>query len=578
MNSRKKAATAATAALVLVLMAGIALAQTPQDPQATPLGAAFTYQGKLEVSGAPYSGACDMIFGLYDIISGGTALGTVTRTAVPVDEGVFTAPLDFGASAFDGNARWLEIQVRCPAGGGTYQVLAPRQTLTATPYALYAARAANAWAVAGNAGTSTGKNYLGTSDNAALEIKVNAARVLRLEPNATSPNLLGGYSGNWLTAGVYGATVGGGGLSTMLNRVTDSAGTVGGGVNNQAGDNAGDPADKPAATVGGGSSNTASGAVSTVAGGYGNVAGGSNAAVGGGYLNTAGGDYAMVAGGSANAASGTYATVSGGTTNAASGLNATVGGGGNNTAEGENATVGGGSWVSARGAEATASGGRANAASGDRATVAGGHNNRAAAVGASVGGGIDNVAGGVTGAIGGGYFNTTRGDYATVGGGDTNSADSAYSTIPGGNRAKTTHYGEMAYASGSFSSLGDAQASLYVLRRETTSDGIWQDLYLDGSGTLLILSGNRTVTFDVEIAARSSGGESAGYHCWGAFELVGTITTPLGSSCWAHGEDDAAWDVRISVDQTYDALLVQVMGHGESIRWVAVMRTAEVSW
>ena len=67
------------------------------------------------------------------------------------------------------------------------------------------------WSLTGNAGTTPGTNYLGTSDNQALELKVNGARALRLEPNATSPNLIGGYSGNWFTPGVYGATIGGGG-------------------------------------------------------------------------------------------------------------------------------------------------------------------------------------------------------------------------------------------------------------------------------------------------------------------------------------------------------------------------------
>lgn len=578
MRSWKAARTAVAAALVLALMAGIALAQTPRSPEATPLGAAFTYQGKLEVSDAPYSGTCDMVFGLYDILSGGAALGTVTKTGVSVDQGIFTVPLDFGVFAFTGDARWLEIQVRCPAGGGTYQVLAPRQALTATPYALYAARAANAWSLAGNAGTSPGKSYLGTSDNEALEIKVNAARVLRMEPNATSPNLLGGYSGNWLTSGVYGATVGGGGLSTMLNRVTDSAGTVGGGVNNQAGDNAGDAADRPAATVGGGSSNTASGAVSTVAGGYGNVAGGSNASVGGGYLNSAGGNYATAAGGSSNAAGGSYATVSGGNDNTAGGDESTVGGGRINVAGGERATIAGGYNNLASEPNATVGGGYQNYATGGAATVGGGIINTADGTGATVGGGTDSSAMSAYATVGGGQWNQATGEYATVSGGGWNRATGEYSAVVGGSDARASHYGEMAHASGAFANAGDAQASLYVLRRETTSDGIWQDLYLDGSSTLFILSGNRTVTFDIEIVARSSGGESAGYHCWGAIELVGTTTTPLGSSCWAHGEDDAAWDVRLGVDQTVDALLVQVLGHGESIRWVAVMRTAEVSY
>jgi hypothetical protein len=54
-----------------------------------------------------------------------------------VANGLFTIPdLDFGGSAFTGEARWLAISVRCPAGSGRHTALDPRQALTAAPYAL----------------------------------------------------------------------------------------------------------------------------------------------------------------------------------------------------------------------------------------------------------------------------------------------------------------------------------------------------------------------------------------------------------------------------------------------------------
>ena len=171
---------------------------------------------------------------------------------------------------------------------------------------------------------------------------MNNSRVLRLEPNSTSPNFIAGYSGNSVTAGVFGATIGGGGTSSVgINRVTDHYGTVSGGRGNRAGDGDGDPADATYATVGGGYLNYASGSQSTIGGGRENSTTATYATVGGGYSNEASGASATVGGGVNNTASGETATVCGGDNNTASGWSATVAGGENNTAAGDNSFAAG---------------------------------------------------------------------------------------------------------------------------------------------------------------------------------------------------------------------------------------------
>ena len=122
-----------TFALALVcLLAGPSAAQTP-------LGTAFTYQGRLSDGGSLAGGSFDFQFLLFDAAGGGLQVGsTLDHLAVAVTDGLFTVSLDFGASAFAGSARWLEVHVR-PAGGGAYTPLAGRQRLTPTPYALTAA-------------------------------------------------------------------------------------------------------------------------------------------------------------------------------------------------------------------------------------------------------------------------------------------------------------------------------------------------------------------------------------------------------------------------------------------------------
>jgi hypothetical protein len=154
------------------------------------------------------------------------------------------------------------------------------------------------WKLGGNSGTTPGTNFLGTTDNTALELKVNGQRALRLEPNATSPNLIGGFSGNGNPAasGAIGLTIGGGGKSGSENFLTDNFGTVGGGEANWVGDFNADPTTVQFATVGGGAGNIASGSYSTISGGQVNTASGSHSVVAGGSSNTASGSYSFAAG------------------------------------------------------------------------------------------------------------------------------------------------------------------------------------------------------------------------------------------------------------------------------------------
>ena len=127
---------------LLTLAVGLSQAQGPQPPEdvgiPVMLGTAFTYQGQLKQSGNPVNGTCDCDFSLWDAASGGTQIGlTQAKTNVNVVNGLFTiSNLDFGSRAFNGEARWLAIAVRCPAGSGSYTNLSPRQPLTAVPYAL----------------------------------------------------------------------------------------------------------------------------------------------------------------------------------------------------------------------------------------------------------------------------------------------------------------------------------------------------------------------------------------------------------------------------------------------------------
>jgi len=118
-------------AIVLILSSGPAAAQQAG-------GTAWTYQGQLTQSGSPVTGTCDFQFALYDAASSGSQVGSTLSQTLGVDAGLFITLLDFGASAWSGDARYLDISVRCPAGSGSYTTLTPRQQLSPTPYAIRA--------------------------------------------------------------------------------------------------------------------------------------------------------------------------------------------------------------------------------------------------------------------------------------------------------------------------------------------------------------------------------------------------------------------------------------------------------
>jgi hypothetical protein len=334
----------------------------------------FTYQGRLFDNGQSANGTnYGMVFYLYDAPTNGNLLGNEGIVSVTVSNGLFTVPLDFG-NVFDGNPRWLEVSVEKtgPGGDSGFTPLFPLQQITPTPYAIFANTASNLsgvlpaaqisgavssgnfsgtygnavtlnnagnsfngsfsgdganvtnvnattlnglnaenfWQTTGNAGTTPDANFVGTTDNQPLELRVHGVRALRLEPNTKgAPNVIGGAPINYVSSGSVGATIGGGGATNYPANIGGKVTVYTNYINSVTGD---------FGTVGGGYENT-SGTLSTVSGGRVNTASGDWATVGGGEDNTASADDATVGGGGANTASGSYATVGGGFENTASG-------------------------------------------------------------------------------------------------------------------------------------------------------------------------------------------------------------------------------------------------------------------
>ncbi|MCA9429488.1 MAG: hypothetical protein KC940_03160 [Candidatus Omnitrophica bacterium] len=389
----------------------------------------------------------------------------------------------------------------------------------------------NSWSLTGNSGTTPGTNFLGTKDEESLEVRVNGDRALWIVPDATSPILVGGYSGNTVTSTSSGGTIAGGGekgaensldgsfgflgggwnnsasgrysviaggrgnsieadfgviggggqLSDdrpdLANRVTDDFGTVGGGSNNQAGDDAGTTDDASHATVSGGSSNEASAAGATVSGGIQNLARGISSAVSGGTSNLASGRSSVVCGGTQNLATAEYSIVAGGRYNVASAIRGAVMRGSSNSASGENAFVGGGG---------------SNIASGDHSMVMGG---------------VRNLADGRQGAVVGGQDNIASGFNSIVAGGVANEAGDEYS-FAAGHRAKSLHRGSFVWADSAFSDFASTDDNQFLVR---ASGGV-------GLGT------NNPVS-QLHVAESVSGGAGIGNHV-AAIENTATGASP----------------------------------------------------
>ena len=123
--------------LALVLL--LALAALPT--RAAAVGTAFTYQGRLDENDVPASTTCDFAFLLWDAAVGGSVVSIVNSLDVPIEDGLFTTTLDFGA-VFNGNPRWLEIQLICD-GETQPTVLSPRQPINSVPYAVRSGFAEN---------------------------------------------------------------------------------------------------------------------------------------------------------------------------------------------------------------------------------------------------------------------------------------------------------------------------------------------------------------------------------------------------------------------------------------------------
>ena len=451
------------AALTVIIMVWLC-----SCPEASAQGSTITYQGRLMDGAVAASGNYDVQLTLFSAASNGTQIGSrITNSPVAISDGLFVAAADFGATAFNGADRFLEIGVR-KNGTGPFAILSPRQKITPAPYAVTAgnvtgqisganlsgtygnslgftnpanqfsgsfsgsgslltalnasnlgsgtvpdarlasniARTNQVWSTSGNGGAA-GSGFLGTIDNQPLEIRVKNQRALRIEPNLENwPNIIAGTAQNSVTS-ASGVVIAGG----TDNSVTGAPlSVVGGGALNVIG------LGSDRATIAGGSDNTIRESAR-------------HATIGGGVFNyiTPNASRSTIAGGSGNLIEGGYSSI--------------IGGNGNRVAPGaENGVVAGGyrNGIKTNSCGATIGGGASNTNGSQYGTISGGQNNLVdGSQWALIDGGVDNSINQAEAAtIGGGAFNRigTGSDRSTIAGGTDNTINdyAARSSIGGG--------------------------------------------------------------------------------------------------------------------------------------------------
>lgn len=494
--------------LMLLFLAALLLA-TPftARAQTTANATTFTYQGYLTDAEGAVTGTCAFQFTLYDAAASGSQIGgTQTLPDVPVTDGVFSVRLDFGAGAFEGSDRFLQIAVDCGSG---LTVLAPRQPVTPAPYAQYALGAPWSGLTGIPAGFADGidnDTTYSAGDGLALDATTfrvagkgittamladNAVDTLQLAPNAvTSAKIADGtIIGTDVAANTFWNSGGNSGTNpashflgttdnTALHLRVNNANALrilpvaAGGTPNLLGGFSGNgfgPASGViGATIPGGGQNAFPNLVTdnygTVGGGRGNVAGDEN-------ITPTSAQNATVSGGLSNRARATDSTISGGSSNTTEGVGSSIGGGSSSTAEGDYATISGG-FINLTGAlYATVGGGTNNNAASSFSVISGGGDNAVNAGSGSIGGGRYNRVAAAFGTIGGGGAATSPNgnrvldEYGTVGGGQNNQAgdgfgttsDRAFATVGGGLSNTASGYGSV--ISGGFSNTASGEYS-----------------------------------------------------------------------------------------------------------------------
>ena len=174
---------------------------------------------------------------------------------------------------------------------------------------------------------------------------------------------------------------------------------------------------------------------------------------------------------------------------------------------------------------------------------------------------------------------SVSGQYATAMGSSTANGD--YSTACG--RSLATQLGKWANSGGAFSTTGDSQTGMLVVRAATTTNTtvvLTSNSSAAGTTNQLIVSTNQAMAFTGELIGKQSGSANiAAYTITGTLvNNAGTVTMPTGTLT-AIGTDTIGLDTApaLAADNTNKGLTVTSGAKTTTnIRWVCTLRSTEV--
>jgi hypothetical protein len=298
-----------------------------------------------------------------------------------------------------------------------------------------------------------------------------------------------------------------------------------------------------------------------------------------GLNSSASADRSITIGNNGNVATATYATSIGSGSN---GSGSTAAGSGSVALS--NARAGGADSLAAVISNNTSSYGATGSYS-----MAGGYLNKATATDTLCWGGDSNLVTSGQAAVVGGWMNQAEGGYSFIGGGRNNRALATYSRAGGHDADTNDNHGKDVWASGDFSSRGDAQTAKRVLRSDTTdatAEALTTDKSTAGTTNQVILPNNSAYSFSGTIIARESAAAGSDYASW---EIKGALLRDANAASTVLGNGiqnklyatsgASAWAIALSADTTNGGLKIEVTGAASTnIRWVATVNTSEVTY